>query len=232
MSAPLTSKGVWSVVAGTAIAAGLGYLAYRTATGRAKPPATAVGTASGIATAVIQHVAAPKHKEYRKGSLTRIPSTTAPVAAVVGADGPREHRFVPLSVDTRDPDSLRLTLFAVTQPLYFTKQKAGLIPNEFKVITIQGGLTNQLYRCVLGDDSVLVRLYGAATERVIDRERENLIMNVLSANGFGPALWGRFENGRLEGFLPGRSLQPDDMYVRVDTLALATASCESLIVGR
>jgi thiamine kinase-like enzyme len=85
-------------------------------------------------------------------------------------------------------------------------------PAAFEVVTIQGGLTNQLYRCTLGAGrSVLVRLYGAATERVIDRERENRIMNVLSANGFGPALYGRFNNGRCEQFLSGRSLQPDDM---------------------
>jgi ethanolamine kinase len=47
---------------------------------------------------------------------------------------------------------------------------------------------------------------------VIDRARENRLFARLSQIGFAPPYLGRFENGRVEGFLAGfRSLEPAEM---------------------
>lgn len=37
------------------------------------------------------------------------------------------------------------------------------------------------------------------------------IFHYLSDKGVGPKYWGRFANGRLEGFVPARPLEPTEM---------------------
>lgn len=88
------------------------------------------------------------------------------------------------------------------------------VPKSFDVSVVEGGITNQLYRCSLrshADQPVLVRIYGPRTELVIDRSKENDVVDVLSGNGEGPKIFGRFANGRLESWLCGRSLSPPQM---------------------
>lgn len=78
---------------------------------------------------------------------------------------------------------------------------------------VSGGITNGLVRLSAPEhDDVLVRVYGPNTELVIDRERENALFARLSEAGFAPPYLGRFENGRVEGYLPGfRALEPHEM---------------------
>lgn len=88
------------------------------------------------------------------------------------------------------------------------------VPSTFEVSVVTGGITNQLYRCALAthpDQPVLVRIYGPRTELVIDRSKENEVVDVLSATGQGPRIYGRFENGRLESWLRGSSTTPAQM---------------------
>lgn len=49
---------------------------------------------------------------------------------------------------------------------------------------------------------------------MIDRSLENDVVDVLSRNGSGPKIWGRFENGRLESWLLGTSCTPSQMSER------------------
>lgn len=58
---------------------------------------------------------------------------------------------------------------------------------------------------------VLVRLYGAKTEVVLDRQRDELVTVWLGPHGFGPGIYGMFANGRIEKWIEGRTLQPQDM---------------------
>ncbi len=75
---------------------------------------------------------------------------------------------------------------------------------KLTVKTVTGGLTNALY-CVSGFDSVkdyssvLVRVFGA--EGMIDRDVETCTFAALSDSNIAPPYYGRFGNGRLEGFL-------------------------------
>jgi len=82
-----------------------------------------------------------------------------------------------------------------------------------RTTVVPGGITNALLRLSrTGQDDVLVRVYGPNTELVIDREKENRLFARLSAAGFAPTYLGRFENGRVEGFLQGfRCLAPSEM---------------------
>ena len=55
-------------------------------------------------------------------------------------------------------------------------------------------------------------------------------MDVLSRNGFGPAIYGRLSNGRVEQWLPGKTLKPDDMYAAVRAVTrdlLRSIACTS-----
>ena len=85
--------------------------------------------------------------------------------------------------------------------------------SEARVRPVSGGITNGLTRLSApGRSDVLVRVYGPRTEVVIDRERENRLFARLSRAGFAPPYLGRFENGRVEGFLDGFSaLEPHEM---------------------
>lgn len=82
---------------------------------------------------------------------------------------------------------------------------------EISVKIIVGGITNRLYRLLWGSKSVLVRVYGNNTEKFIDRTVENTLFALLSKRGFAPTYYGRFKNGRIEGWLDARPLEPQEM---------------------
>jgi len=87
----------------------------------------------------------------------------------------------------------------------------GVEDEQVQVVVLQGGITNQLYKANHGDKSVLVRVYGRNTEVLIDRDEEEMIFHILSEKQFGPKLYGIFENGRVEGFIPCQEVTPEDM---------------------
>uniref|UniRef100_K3WVX8 ethanolamine kinase n=1 Tax=Globisporangium ultimum (strain ATCC 200006 / CBS 805.95 / DAOM BR144) TaxID=431595 RepID=K3WVX8_GLOUD len=82
---------------------------------------------------------------------------------------------------------------------------------DITVKIISGGITNRLYRLIWQDYSVLVRLYGDNTEAFIDRAVENRLFALLSEQGFAPTYHGRFTNGRIEGWMEARPLEPEEM---------------------
>jgi len=135
----------------------------------------------------------------------------------------REKAYVDVHVDTSSAIALRTGLFTVCAALYFpgfyelgsSLISSSDVPEEFRVITVQGGMTNQLYRCSMGDlHDVLVRVYGAKTEEVINRRQESVIVDQISRIRAGPRVYGRFANGRLEEWLATTTaLTPDQMLV-------------------
>lgn len=84
---------------------------------------------------------------------------------------------------------------------------------EAAVEPVHGGITNALFKLTApGREPVLVRIYGPATEVIIDREGENRLFARLSREGFAPPYHGRFRNGRVEGWLEGfRPLTPAEL---------------------
>jgi len=81
-----------------------------------------------------------------------------------------------------------------------------------KITKLTGGITNILYlvtpivqevvdSMVETEGSVIIRIYGAGTADIIDRNVENLVFAQLSQSNFGPTFYGLFENGRVEGYI-------------------------------
>ena len=84
---------------------------------------------------------------------------------------------------------------------------------EFKYFT--EGISNKLIGCMLQNgsekDLIMFRLYGNRTELFIDREQELVNVEFLHARGFAPKLYATFENGYCCGFIPGRTLETEEM---------------------
>ena len=94
---------------------------------------------------------------------------------------------------------------------------AGIRPTEedIALTVVTGGITNQLFRADFvaasqPPSSLLVRVFGG--EGMIDRDIENAAFVGLSQAGVGVPYYGRFENGRIEGWLDGADpLELDEM---------------------
>lgn len=89
------------------------------------------------------------------------------------------------------------------------------IPGDmFKVIIIDGGCTNKLKKVEFLDNShlpLLIRLFGG--EQVIDRDIENPTFEAVVKVTGAVQYYGRFTNGRIEGWLNGyRALAPEDFW--------------------
>ncbi|CAM9493272.1 unnamed protein product [Scytosiphon promiscuus] len=95
---------------------------------------------------------------------------------------------------------------------------------DIVVTTIGGGITNLLFKLQgpTEEGAVLVRIYGEDTDVLIDRERDNALFDELARMEYAPPFHGRFTNGRIEGFLPARALEPREMSERspVDFVSL------------
>lgn len=88
--------------------------------------------------------------------------------------------------------------------------------SNFSVETVSGGITNLLLKVSVAEPNgnivdMTLRLYGPNTEYVINRERELLAIQYLSAEGFGAKLLGVFGNGMVQSFINARTLNPSDM---------------------
>lgn len=87
--------------------------------------------------------------------------------------------------------------------------------DEITVAQEQDGVTNVLLKCTRrtaqSSTTVLVRVYGNATETMIYRDREMRNFVSLHLNGYAPRLLERFTNGLLYEFVPGRVLSKKEM---------------------
>lgn len=85
----------------------------------------------------------------------------------------------------------------------------GMGGRELKSVeVIKGGTTNSIFCCRLGGDvCILVRVFGEGTEALIDRKREAVCFRAVGQSGLGPKLLGEFDNGRVEEFVPSRTLR-------------------------
>jgi thiamine kinase-like enzyme len=95
-----------------------------------------------------------------------------------------------------------------TSDLSIEKVSGGNTNVIYCVKKISGGITNQLYKVDLLPP-VLVRIFGAAG--LIDRDIENTNYSALAAKGLAPPYYGRFANGRIEGWLEMRPLEVTEL---------------------
>lgn len=99
---------------------------------------------------------------------------------------------------------------------------------DISIAQLTGGLSNILYSVhhLETGSKVIVRVFGTGTSNFIDRTRENIIFSKLSKNNLGPIFYGLFENGRVEGFLEARSLEPPEMQSASIYPLIASSVCQ------
>ncbi|KAJ8556191.1 hypothetical protein K7X08_022949 [Anisodus acutangulus] len=84
-----------------------------------------------------------------------------------------------------------------------------------EVIHLTNSFSNHIYKVNWGSksqNSVLVRIYGERRDLFLDSEEEIKTFEWMSNHGYGPRLYGHFPNGRVEQFINGRTLSPDDLH--------------------
>lgn len=95
-------------------------------------------------------------------------------------------------------------------------------PSDMSFTPISGGMSNQLFCCTLPDSAkpvngepfqALLRLYGDQS-RNCDMTLQVQIFELLSSKELGPKLYGNFDDGRLEEFLPANSLTCEELMDR------------------
>jgi thiamine kinase-like enzyme len=106
-------------------------------------------------------------------------------------------------------------------------------PHAIAATTVSGGITNSLTRLARapahGGGSVLVRVFGAGTEVLIDRARDNALFQRMAARGYGPPHYCTFGNGRVEGWVEhSRPLEPAEMGAAGPPLDVAGALARAL----
>ncbi|CAG8547481.1 12040_t:CDS:2 [Acaulospora morrowiae] len=88
--------------------------------------------------------------------------------------------------------------------------------NDLEFVRCKDGITNKLVKCTNRslEFSILIRIYGSGTEKFIDREQETMAsinMVTLSELGLACPIYGRFKNGLVYGYKPGRVFSVSDM---------------------
>jgi len=98
-----------------------------------------------------------------------------------------------------------------------SKVAIGRFSQHIDVQPLAGGTTNLLFKCAITrpfvkeKEIILVRVYGANTEEIIDRDYEIKLLKALERQQLRPKLYGTFENGSVFEFLPGNVLVAKDM---------------------
>ncbi|CAJ0905511.1 13773_t:CDS:2, partial [Entrophospora sp. SA101] len=80
-------------------------------------------------------------------------------------------------------------------------------------VQCKDGITNKLVKCYNKslNISLLIRAYGNKSEVLIDRNQEILNLVRLSMLELSPPLYGRFSNGFVYGYIPGKVFTVEDM---------------------
>ncbi|KAL2067226.1 hypothetical protein VTL71DRAFT_1650 [Oculimacula yallundae] len=110
-----------------------------------------------------------------------------------------------------------------TEPESLIRIIQALLPSWNNAATqkLTGGVNNVLFKVTKNDqhqdheehdlEAVLVRVYGGSSGILVDRERELECHILLQKHGLAPRIVGRFENGYIYGFVPGKVCSPTDL---------------------
>ncbi|KAH8120586.1 kinase-like protein [Phellopilus nigrolimitatus] len=147
----------------------------------------------------------------RTSSTASIPFTDDEVD-VVTEEGIRhtDRKLQAKRYKTREfADDLLDLLLALRVP---TWSSAGPLSSEkLKVFKVSGSLTNAVffvsYPSVPSVKTLLLRIYGPSSSRLISRPRELHTLHILSSRyRIGPRVYGTFENGRVEEYFDSSAL--------------------------
>jgi choline kinase len=125
---------------------------------------------------------------------------------------------------TRSGDDFKRAILSLLHKLDVAQWRS--VPMEVahlvNVRRVFGALTNSIYQITLPDDiedhqaykglfpraapDLLLRLYGAHVEHLIDRTQELIMLKRLAKHNIGPRLLGTFTNGRFEQWLDSHTI--------------------------
>lgn len=120
--------------------------------------------------------------------------------------------FVTKSTDADEsPSSIHSHASLISTALaiiFYDSSPPSNLAENLKVKTVTGGITNALYavsgfKPIQSYDTILIRVFGA--EGMIDRDVETSSFAALAEQDIAPPYFGRFGNGRLEGWLDNYS---------------------------
>ena len=125
------------------------------------------------------------------------------------SEGGVSWKYMPVTLD-RDSATreFRARILPVVRP---TWKECAI---ETRVFT--EGITNSLfgfYPPHNKSDTVLLRINGEGTEKIIDRRNEIVVMISLHRAGLIPPVYLQLANGLCYGYVPGRPFTVDDMQV-------------------
>lgn len=116
--------------------------------------------------------------------------------------------FPKLTVDPNDTASIQHVVSILLQHFGNNDKESLETVAEYTVVPVEGGITNLLFRVTIPpptttstntNTSYLVRIFGAPG--MIDRDEETAIYAQLAQQAIAPPYFGRFANGRIEGWM-------------------------------
>jgi len=124
----------------------------------------------------------------------------------------------PHSINAKSPPEAVAALALDLVPSWSSSASAPPLPlSALAIKVISGGITNALWSVTVSDEiteisprAIAVRAYGDKTDLLIDRGLEVETLKLLNSAGFGAKVLASFESGRVEEFLPGRALTPEE----------------------
>ena len=129
--------------------------------------------------------------------------------------------------ETREEEYVRI-LEIVREILFDNEEWKAVTRADVFIKPLLGGITNQLLLiqkldATSSSQKIVFRLFGGNTVDFINRFMENIAFSNLSKLGCGPIFYGVFMNGRIEGFLNGTNLLPNEMTKAPNNLKIAAA---------
>lgn len=88
---------------------------------------------------------------------------------------------------------------------------SGALTNAVYVVSPPKDLANNEEDGKKKPNKLLLRVYGAQVENIIDRDNELSVLRRLARKKIGPRMLGTFENGRFEQFFNAFTLTPTDL---------------------
>lgn len=118
-----------------------------------------------------------------------------------------EFQHISVTVNENDLETGALKILQVIRPHWPVARI------KFKLLT--DGITNKLIGCLFDgapeSETVLIRVYGAKTDLLIDRKAETRNILLLNRKGLAPNLYATFENGLAYRYQPGCTLTTDSV---------------------
>jgi len=68
------------------------------------------------------------------------------------------------------------------------------------------GTMNYAFKVTVGEETMMVRIFGSTTNLLVDRKREAHVLHLVHKYGYGAKMYAQFNNGYVIEFIPGTTL--------------------------